>query len=58
MSKETHKQEKLQQITNHKERRDLGSVWFVANCVTLCLSLIVRIEELTLAIKVRQSMIS
>jgi hypothetical protein len=29
-------------------------VWFVANYATLCLRLVVRIEELTLDIKVRQ----
>jgi hypothetical protein len=30
----------------------LGPVWFVANCVTFCLLLVVRIEELTLGRKV------
>jgi hypothetical protein len=33
-------------------------VWFVANCATLCLRLVVRIEELTLGRKVRQSVAS
>jgi hypothetical protein len=37
---------------------DLGAVWFVAKCVTLCLRLVVRIEELTLGRKVRQSVAS
>jgi hypothetical protein len=37
---------------------DLGSVWFVANYATLCLRLIVRIEQLTLGRKVRQSVAS
>jgi hypothetical protein len=32
-----------------------GHIWFVPNCVTLCL---VRIEELTLNRKVRQSVVS
>jgi hypothetical protein len=36
----------------------LGVVWFVAKCATLCLRLVVRIEELTLGIKVRQSVTS
>jgi hypothetical protein len=36
----------------------LGHDWFMANCVTLYLRLIVRIEELTLDGKVRQNMIS
>jgi hypothetical protein len=31
------------------------AVWFVANYATLCLMLVVRIEELTLGRKVRQS---
>jgi hypothetical protein len=35
-----------------------GPVWFVANCATLCLRLVVRIEELTLGRKVRQSVAS
>jgi hypothetical protein len=35
--------------------RDLRPVWFVANYATLCLRLVVRIEELTLGTKVRQS---
>jgi hypothetical protein len=35
-----------------------GPVWFVANYATLCLRLVVRIEELTLGIKVRQSVAS
>jgi hypothetical protein len=39
-------------------RTYLGPVWFVANCVTLCLRLVVRIEELTLGRKVRQSVAS
>jgi hypothetical protein len=34
---------------------DLGAVWFVAKRVTLCLRLVVRIEELTLGRKVWQS---
>jgi hypothetical protein len=38
--------------------RDEGHVWFTANCVTLCLRLVVRIEELTLVRKVRQSVTS
>jgi hypothetical protein len=34
-----------------------GPVWFMTKCVTLCLRLVVRIEEkLTLDKKVRQSM--
>jgi hypothetical protein len=33
-------------------------VWFVANCVTFCLRLVVRIEELTLDTKVRQNVTS
>jgi hypothetical protein len=33
----------------------LRPVWFVANYATLCLRLVVRIEELTLGRKVRQS---
>jgi hypothetical protein len=37
---------------------DVGPVWFVANCVTLYLMLVVRIEELTLDRKVRQSVTS
>jgi hypothetical protein len=37
---------------------DLGLVWFVANYATLCLRLVVRIEELTLGTKVRQSVAS
>jgi hypothetical protein len=32
-----------------------GPVWFVANYATLCLRLVVRIEELILGRKVRQS---
>jgi hypothetical protein len=32
-----------------------GAVWFVPKCATLCLRLVVRIEELTLDTKVRQS---
>jgi hypothetical protein len=36
----------------------LGPVWFVANYATLCLRLVVRIEELTLGRKVRQSVAS
>jgi hypothetical protein len=40
------------------DRRHLGPVWFVANCATLCLRLVVRIEELTLGRKVRQSVAS
>jgi hypothetical protein len=36
----------------------LEAVWFVAKCVTLCLRLGVRIEELTLGRKVRQSVAS
>jgi hypothetical protein len=31
----------------------LGAVWFVAKCATICLRLVVRIEELTLGRKVR-----
>jgi hypothetical protein len=34
--------------------KDLGPVWFVANCATLCLRLVIQIEELTLGKKVRQ----
>jgi hypothetical protein len=34
---------------------DSGPVWFVAKCVTFCLRLVVRIEQLTLGRKVRQS---
>jgi hypothetical protein len=41
-----------------EERKHIGPVWFVANCVTLCLRLVVRIEELTLGRKVRQSVAS
>jgi hypothetical protein len=37
---------------------DIGHVWFVANYATLCLRLVVRIEELTLGRKVRQSVAS
>jgi hypothetical protein len=37
---------------------DWGPVWFVANCVTLCLRLVVRIDELTLGRKVRQNVAS
>jgi hypothetical protein len=37
--------------------QDLGSVWFVANCATLCLRLVVQIEKLTLGRKVRQSVV-
>jgi hypothetical protein len=37
---------------------DLGAVWFMAKCATLCLRLVVRIEELTLGRKVRQSVAS
>jgi hypothetical protein len=33
-------------------------VWFVANYATLCLRLVVQIEELTLGRKVRQSVAS
>jgi hypothetical protein len=33
-------------------------VWFMANCATLCLRLVVRIEELTLGRKVRQNVAS
>jgi hypothetical protein len=36
----------------------LGFVWFVANYATLCLRLVVRIEELTLSRTVRQSVAS
>jgi hypothetical protein len=36
----------------------LRLVWFVANCVTLCLKLVIRIEQLTLSRKVRQSVTS
>jgi hypothetical protein len=36
----------------------LGPVWFVANYATLYLRLVVRIEKLTLGIKVRQSVTS
>jgi hypothetical protein len=36
----------------------LGPVWFVANYATLCLRLVVQIEELTLGRKVRQSVAS
>ena len=36
----------------------LGPVWFVANCATLCLRLVVQFEELTLGRKVRQSVAS
>jgi hypothetical protein len=36
----------------------LEAVWFVAKCATLCLRLVVRIEELTLGRKVRQSVVS
>jgi hypothetical protein len=32
----------------------LGPVWVVANYATLCLRLVIRIEELTLYTKVRQ----
>jgi hypothetical protein len=35
-----------------------GVVWFVAKYATLCLRLVVRIEELTLGRKVRQSVAS
>jgi hypothetical protein len=38
-----------------RDGEDYGLVWFVANCVTLCLRLVVRIKELTLDRKVRQS---
>jgi hypothetical protein len=41
-----------------RRRGDEGSVWFTANCVTLYLRLIIRIEELTLGRKVRQSVAS
>jgi hypothetical protein len=34
-----------------KELEHIGHVWFVANYITLCLRLVVRIEELTLAEK-------
>jgi hypothetical protein len=34
---------------------EVGVVWFVPKYVTLCLTLVVRIEELTLGRKVRQS---
>jgi hypothetical protein len=37
---------------------DKGVVWFMAKYVTLCLRLVVRIEELTLGRKVRQSVAS
>jgi hypothetical protein len=36
----------------------IGFVWFVANCVILCLRLVVQIEKLTLDRKVSQSMTS
>jgi hypothetical protein len=36
----------------------LRAVWFVAKCATLCLRLVVRIKELTLGTKVRQSVAS
>jgi hypothetical protein len=35
-------------------RKDIGAVWFVAKRATLCLRLVVRIEELTLGRKVWQ----
>jgi hypothetical protein len=35
-----------------------GAVWFVAKRVTLCLRLVVRIEELTLGRKVWQNVAS
>jgi hypothetical protein len=38
--------------------RHLRAVWFVAKCATLCLRLVVRIEELTLSRKVWQSVAS
>jgi hypothetical protein len=34
------------------------SVWFTANCVTLCLRLVVRIKKLTLDRKVKKSVAS
>jgi hypothetical protein len=37
---------------------DRGAVWFVAKRATLCLRLVVRIEELTLGKKVWQSVAS
>jgi hypothetical protein len=40
---------------NPKMRQDYRAVWFVPKCATLCLRLVVRIEELTLGRKVRQS---
>jgi hypothetical protein len=36
----------------------LRAVWFVAKCTTLCLRLVIRIEELTLDRKVRQNVAS
>jgi hypothetical protein len=38
--------------------RACTTVWFVANCATFCLRLVVRIQELTLVRKVRQSVAS
>jgi hypothetical protein len=37
---------------------DEGPVWFVANYATLCLRLVVRIEELTLGTKVWQNVVN
>jgi hypothetical protein len=45
-------------LTLARTAAHLGSVWFVANYATLCLRLVVRIEELTLGRKVRQSVVS
>jgi hypothetical protein len=42
----------------HTVAGDLGHVWFVANYATLCLRLVVQIEELTLGGKVVQSVAS
>jgi hypothetical protein len=39
----------------HSKREYYGAVWFVAKRATLCLRLVVRIEELTLGTKVWQS---
>jgi hypothetical protein len=48
----------LPSLLRHMRSTHLGPVWFVANYVTLCLRLVVRIEELNLSRNVRQSMAS
>jgi hypothetical protein len=46
------------QVVEIPRKRDIRPVWFVANYVILCLRLVVQIEELTLARKVRQNVAS